>query len=716
MANFNSNNLLRNQRRRNFIYNPVASRSRDSSSFGAQPGSSASVVHAQQVVRAPISKESPYKKFKSSHGLPDKRADEIAAEEACRDLPPDAFDDEEFYRLDDDFDDDDILTAEQLEECDRLASSNLHQQNQQLSISSRNVTSSSHVGPEKRSDENDDVKETQEYVASASSRELRAPILTHPQESVTCNYVKPLGKNDSLLNSFVDQYNGTVSMHNSDVSGNSVGKIGRSNCLEANLPESGQLRQMESLRKEIERLKTEFAAASTTVKELEEDKFSKDGEIKILRDSLAHFHAEEKKRQAEKKAADEKQAREQSQREKELVKQVENLTTQICFKEREISQMIEQNKKRTASLTEGSSINSPKRKTVNLSEVFPTGTSFFLKTSPETKVKSPRLKGSSKDTKTRSKQDSPRLSEADNSENSALSGTSNGSSSMERMKTQRRDNDANEKYIVQLLTESFPEVGLVQNLLSPQEKEVQQDNSGSIISLLTTNFHPTCSMQKTSLNETDVSHTLRLFDTQAASKMPRSISSVTQKDSSFSYDNTSVMQTLSGLLNYHQVGNNNIGKDKCFNSKIKDCHLPTAVKFLPLLESHIAHYVQQRTETSDDNIISTCLPRSSPTNDSTESRDSSGLECEHTKSLVASQRTALISLRLLNILVLHSCEVCECILKSARVYGNTCSNEDDDDRVMDTNNERAKVKVCIFLCFVHNVRLIKSMLFTRLKS
>ncbi|KAJ7365407.1 hypothetical protein OS493_005514 [Desmophyllum pertusum] len=544
--------------------------------------------------------ESPYKKFKTSHGLAGKRAEEIAVEEAFRDLPPDAFD-EDFDSVDED-DFDLLLTAEQLDECDRIASlklqtqctnpvevtSNLPPRNEQFSVNSKNHSSPLHVAPEQGSsdDDNDDVKCTQEYAPNTSfsslsgtagfpvisSRELlRTPIVTHPQESA--EYVQPSRRGDSLLHSFVDQcINVPVSLPSSQqqqqqhVGGNSVGKIPSrdsnshtSNSSMAGHPEDGR---MQNLRKEVERLQSEFATTTSRVKTLEEEKFCKDGELKILRNSLEHYCAEEKRRQGEVKALDEQKAREQSLHEKELEKQVENLTTQIRFKEREISQMIEQNKKRTASLTEGSS-NSPKSKTViNLSEVFPTGNSFFQKKSPEVKAKSPRSKQSSKDLKTQNRQNSQRLSEGENSENSTLSGTSSGLSSLERMKAQRRDTDTSEREIVQLSAQSFPEVELVQNLLSPQEKELQllydpenrALNEGSIISLLTldrpfaNSHHAT---QKTTLNETDVLQTLQLFDTQA-----------TQKDPSISCDNTLVMQTLSGLLNHRQVDNDSVGEKK----------------------------------------------------------------------------------------------------------------------------------------------------------
>ena len=121
--------------------------------------------------------------------------------------------------------------------------------------------------------------------------------------------------------------------------------------------------------------------------------------------------------------------------------------------------------------------------------------------------------------KTQSKQNSQRLSEGDNSENSVLSDNFSGSSTREKMKAQRRETNIGEREIVQFHVESSLEVELVQNLLAPHEKELHllhdQENrtftEGSIISLLSLdrplpNFHPT--LQKTTLTETNVSHTM----------------------------------------------------------------------------------------------------------------------------------------------------------------------------------------------------------------
>lgn len=726
MANVGNSYLLANQKRRNFIYNPSVSR----------PGvrNLAQESGAQLRSRVPnIKHESPYKRFKNSNGLPTKRLEEIATEDSCRDLPSDAFDEE----IVDDFDDE-LLTAEQLDQCDRMVSreletqrtdhnvdciANLPQKDEHRNASKNFVPSSSHLDRGQGSSDEDELLAshcTQDYATYSTptkahtnftdlpgflangSRIPRAPVVTNPEETTNC--VKTVAKGDSLLQTFVEHPCGPSNfLPQSDTDfATTEGKVSVANNFDNNFHDHSKDEQMNSLRKEIEKLKTEFMSSNAKVKRLEDEKFCKDGEIRILKDSLSHFENEEKKRQAEVKAIAEKQAREQSQHEKELQKQVENLTTQIQFKDREISQLVERNKKRSSSSTELCS--TPQKKPVNLSEVFPTGSSFFQKKSPEAKVKSPRgTKLNVKNTETPGKNNSQRLSEGDNSESLVQSATSSGASTIERTRAQRREAKVRERQAVQLFSQNFQDVELVQNLISPQEKELNipfQEpynrtlNYGSIISLLTLDRSSlsSCSVtQRTTLNDTDTSHTLHLFDTQATSKLQRSIAVLTQKDSlSDNQDNSLVLQTLSVLLNHchTQRGSENM----TLPSSSKHCMLSPATNFLPLIESHIANYVEQRTDSGDENFLGTCLPRSSPTPDSPNPRDSPSFESDHTRNLAFLQEIALISLRLLNIIALYSSEVREFILKSARVFSESESDHESDKRA-DREDERQKVNI-----------------------
>ena len=71
--------------------------------------------------------------------MPDKKAEEIAAEEACRDLPLDAFD-EEFDALEDDVDEELLTAAEQFDERDRVAAMKLETQRTYPAEVTSNVT------------------------------------------------------------------------------------------------------------------------------------------------------------------------------------------------------------------------------------------------------------------------------------------------------------------------------------------------------------------------------------------------------------------------------------------------------------------------------------------------------------------------------------------------------------------------------------------------
>lgn len=742
MANFGNNNFLGNQKRRNFIYNPAASASRDRNCISAQHVIAksdglmrVSVTHATNENSA---HSSPHKRLKTSHHLQGIKSGEFAWEEEGCDV--DAFD-EQLATLDDEFDDD-LLT-----ECDRIASVELQSREKDNSIFASSTTNAVENGGIFRNDflsnnedynvcDDDDDDSlathcTQEYaggeiststtpskaathcngIAGArviGSRALQEPFITQPRES---GQVMQQTRQVDLSVKSMDQYIGSTSNSFVPESNLDSKSISRTLSVAGNgkrfeMVDEEQL--LQSLRKEIDKLKADFLAANDKVKTLEEEKFCRDGEMKILRDSLQHFEAAEKKRQGEAKAQEMQQIREQSQREKDLEKQVESLTTQIQFKDREISQMIDRSRKRVSTSNEASS--PLQKKSVNLSDVFPTGSSFFQKTSPESKGKSPRsLKTSDKDGGTLGKQRSQRLSEGDNSENSASGGSSAGASALERMRFQRREAHTLEREVVQLNTESLADIELVQNLLSPQDHEQNipfQDTEnntlteGSLISLLTPdtpNMSSSSSTRRSALCTIDPSNTLRLFDTNTASKLKNSVEDFTEKDSSRKFNiNTLVLQTLNGLLDSRHSENTFLGMTKkTLLSKFKHPHSSAAAtNFLPLLESHIAHYADYRTENNEENITATCLTRHSPTPDSPDSNDNSWFENDYAKNLASLQDAALVSLRLLNVLILHSSEVCSCILKSARAFcGFGCDPENNDKEL---NGEMNRQQVMLF--------------------
>ncbi|XP_068682893.1 ATR-interacting protein-like isoform X2 [Montipora foliosa] len=740
MANFSNNNFLGNQKRRNFIYNPAVTVSKDRNYTSAQHVTSRRDVLLKTSVpsAANVNLEhgSPHKRFKSSHN---QKPEEFAAADECRDLPVDAFD-EELCALDDDEFDDDLLTAEQLDECDRIASIELqsHERGTNKLASSlkkevehvdvfENVVSSTFVAElDKQRSEDDNVDDddyddslathcTQDYAVSCNSTNatpskastyfngiveapfigssvLQPPFVAHPQGNR--GVIQPNRQVDLSGESLLDQYNGSTSFVpetnlDSERTNRTASFTSESKCLVV-----GDDRQMQSLRKEIEKLKSDYSTANAKVRTLEEEKFCRDGEIRILRDSLHHYETEEKNRHKEARAQEIQRVREQSQREKDLEKQVEKLTTQMQFKDREISQMIEKNRKRASCSTE--SCSPVQKRFVNQSEVFPTGNSFFQKTSPDSKVKSPRgLKVFDKDARILAKENLQKVSDKENSEKSALSGSLSGASVLGLSRFQQREAFAREREIAKHHPQSFPEIELVQSLLSPNDKQQNllfedfEDRGladSSLISLLTLDtpsLSPHNSTQTSTIDETEPAHTMCLFDTQTNSKLKKSIDDVIQKDSSRSFvSNTVMLQTLNDLLECGHSDNVFLkNKEETLQSKFKQHHnLAAATNFLPLLESHIANYVDFRTGYNEENTTASCLTRNSPTPDSPTLSDSTGSESDVVKNLAALQDTTLISLRLLNILVLYSPDVCSCILKSARLFCETECNIEEKDR------------------------------------
>ena len=722
MADFGNYDFLGHQKKRNFVYKPAINLPTERNSLSRHTGNGGPRIFPDRV--------SPHKRLKTSHDRFGKIADEIVAEEECRDLLPDAFD-EELDGIEDDFDDD-ILTVEQIDECDRIVSHELQNapfEDIELKQTQEYISNTSPLQPLSstvkepdqvlRSDtwsaysNQEDALCTNTFApsaagfpsASARDRNLKThtPFVTIPEENF---HTKPptSSKSYSVVVSSVAIGHCTNSFY---AANNVTGDILGSSCSpsirnkDPSFSKPFENDRVQTLRKELDKLKSENAAAKSRVKTLEEEKFSKDGEIKILRDSLERFHAEEKRKQEEAKATHEKFAREQSNRERDLERQVENLTTRIQFKDREILQVIEQSKKIT-SLVEGS----PRKKSLSLSETFPAGSSFFQKTSPEASVKSPRDTKSTTELNFQIKTRSQRLSQREHPEAIASSGGSTASL-LQQIQAQKRDTETVERNLCQCRIQFLPEVELVQKLLTNKANGLpvvnwEHENSdfyeNSIVPLLKPDpcfIDSDLFIQRTAFSHTDIPHTLSLFETQASSRLPRCLKSIASSGSSHvGYDNQMVIQTLYELLNKSHADCSLEGKNDSMlflNPQPQD-HLCSATNFLPLLELHISQYVEQRIETSEENVMSTCLPRSSSPGESPEPNDVSGGDSEHAEKLALLQQSAVSSLKLLNILVLYSHEVQVCILKSARFVNGGNANENKDAQRRETDDEISKVK------------------------
>ncbi|XP_019633357.1 PREDICTED: uncharacterized protein LOC109476778 [Branchiostoma belcheri] len=121
--------------------------------------------------------------------------------------------------------------------------------------------------------------------------------------------------------------------------------------------------------KEMDRLKAECDNYKKQLASLQEDQFGKEGEIKILRDSLKKHQEEIDQFKKARLEEEEKKVQAQTAKEKEMQKEVERLKTQLQFKDAEVTEAqnvvktLEQKCKR---LTEGGNntsttpVNSPK--------------------------------------------------------------------------------------------------------------------------------------------------------------------------------------------------------------------------------------------------------------------------------------------------------------------------------------------------------------------
>ena len=685
MSSFGPHHVLNQQKKRNFIYNPNVNRT------SIAPSCSDGILK-HELSKPDASSPQPRKKLKSRHTVHERGSEELAVEEVCRDLPLDAFDDDLECGMDDDEFDDEILTAaDQLEEFERMASVELDPVESCIGKSDRTIASventdllqeskykfldhnvanmsDTHLYHTKHPQELE-IYSAKPYVLSDRSEKSHQQILTRPQQSAMISQTEK-ETNHHSVSSRSEVLNETAPLFSSRSQLTGTAFHGNSNHGNGIVSFRGDVQEdnnlVQALKKEIENLKNECGVAEERIEALNEEKFGKDGEIKILRDSLEHFRAEETRRQREKRDLVDQRAREQSEREKDLEKQIDRLTTRIQFKEQEITQMSEQNKKLASAAAPGNANigGSPQTKSTKLGDTFPTDSSFFQRTSPQP-VKSPRGKPFGREVH------SPQRKRSEVSENSHSEGMTSSCPSTPMIRRQA----VVEKEQMQLNPGSSLQVELVQKLLAIQDGErhglcwnydTSSADDDSILSVLKFNprFLP-CEQiaPKTASGSLDIPQTLHLFETQLTSKA----SNITgQRDVDRNYS-----QALHGLRML--LSESSFGK-KSLESGILAPGLTSAINLLPLLESHILLYVEERTCTTNDSLSSTCQPRNSPSPDSADQKEATPSEADQMERLAFLCDVAVKSLQLLNILILYSSEVREVILRSCRVFD---SNEED---------------------------------------
>ena len=648
MSNVGRGNGFWKQKRRNFVYSaPSGYENHQTSNAHPLSGNPSGARVADVVI--------PRKKMKSSHDYYGRKLEDEAVAELCQDLAPDAFDDDG-VEIEDDFEDNDILTAEQLDEVDRIASLELEvpdKLTEQLSkekhhaFDSQKVTTalcaSKHVTWSCNS------KQQEINFTGHQTRNIW-PITISDSHDVSqsvpvCESV-PLALFSQMSESLLA---GNVSARASEMHGNVNNASERS--------------RVSSLQKQLAELKTDHVAAKTKIKFLEEEKFGKDGELKILRDSLEHFRNEEKKLHEQMRSMQQKQLREQSEKEKELEKQVESLNTRLQFKEREVMQALEQNKK--LSVTNHSP---PKRKPLTsvLGDTFPTGNSFFHQSSPD-RQKCPKLSKTSPRT--------PNTLQKNSSE--ACSSTKSSPVSV----TDCQKEELPFKFEKNLMRidkfENRCGVNLVGKLLSLENAETgnldSQYNIGSpavnsIISLLRENpqiVEKVGGLQKGNDCETVSCETLKLFDTQVSSVRTQSATALLGNSGQEEDNYLLALQSLEKLVNF-DCDKSQISKLLSFLDLDETDGLPSrkdelsVVKILPVLESYLVRYLDHRQDVADESINSTGSKNLSTFSGTPESKDDGTVE-QH-KVTIRTLESVWNTLRVLNVLCLYSSEVRNTVL------------------------------------------------------
>ena len=421
-----------------------------------------------------------------------------------------------------------------------------------------------------------------------------------------------------------------------------------------------------SLQHQLAELTSDHAAAKAKIKLLEEEKFSKDGELRILRDSLEHFQHEEKKLQEQLRNMQQKQVREQSEKEKELEKQVNSLNTRLQFKEREVMQALEQNKKLT--LTNQSP---PKRKqsTSYLGDSFPTtGSSFFNQQSPDRK-KCPRLVN---------------ISSTSNSERKWLNDSSSSKSKSTPASTVENQKDICafnlEKKIMKIEIETKSGINLAGKLLCLENAETTnltdlyqttRSSSSSVVSLL--REHPAFGGNSVSLqtgNESGILNceTLKLFESQIPSVRTQH-SSMHNSSQGEETDYLVTLQSLERLVdlchNYWDSSQHLHFLD--WNKKDEPLGIREeilVVNFLPVLESFLTRFLSYNFDESNNNSCSKTL---STQNESSGMVDDSTVE--HFKKRLQMVESARITLRVLNVFCLSSYNVQSTIMLGGKEPG-----------------------------------------------
>ena len=656
MANWNSNDGVKNQRKRSFIYKSAGQNKPVGKAVKVDPDLTSTSISSRV-------HSSPRKKIDSSYSFYDKtRSDQEAAEELCSDLPADAFEDD----LGDDFGDD--LSAEQLCEAALIA----EKLEKEMAAKKKNfkeiTTTDQHLG------ENDfgDLAVVNDVLEEGATRKQLNNNACHATATITSetnhdetNFDISAHETTALLFSSPSCSTNTLRNNDGIMLRNSKGgrTLVSNGCTNGNTGSE-----------ELQVSKSKLRELKEKVRKLEEDKFLMDGQLKTMNDTLAHYQATDAKQREKIRMIEEEKRKTVDEKEKELKKQIEQLTTQLYFKDQEIAQV---KQKKQMQVANECSPHRKKNSKLADNSFIPTGQSFFEKKpvdvqlSPKNKAvklqKSP-VKG--KPTVVRSVLEGP----------SSAGKVSSDSREFEKrsVKKDKKLWDGNENELLQKLLK-------LENIrvksLSP-EFEVCGVNQ-SILLLLNSSSR-VGPMEQSRREEGAEGQKLVKQQTHTPKKGIELELNMESKDSGLQQ---SVYDNIQDLLNVQPTNFNDKCKEQlnlvsnCIATNIFDSHqkASSVQGFLPLLEYHISQYIDLCLENDEESLSSTCSPGSP--GEGVEMRQP--VDKEGSLSLLEALDAAVQSLRCLNILVLHNLDVCELLLRSSKIF--SC-NENEVEELTVANN------------------------------
>ncbi|XP_077979091.1 ATR-interacting protein-like [Glandiceps talaboti] len=492
---------------------------------------------------------------------------------------------------------------------------------------------------------------------------------THSKEAKTAQESKPLASHQS--GQFQKKSGGTAG----SVLTPPVGSLARDS---PTLPNSQEGRISPSfMQQELDRLKNECAKYKKELSSLHEERYKKDGEIRMLRENLHKTSTDLNKAQMDKINLTEEQKREKSKKEKELWTEVENLKTQLQFKEMEIVEIQNRykNLERRVETSSSTSVtttpkNSPQlfkglppqirantTSPVKMKDGFPTRQSFLANNQQGTPTKSPRGKSRPKY--------SPRQKRGPTSPGQASSPMrkSSGSYSLDSRQPKLQP-------VCKLQSSTKKGVcssaQLVNKLLNITEHQAYNTESSTRQGLITLLQVPT--MQSDQHAQVDKDYGTTGLKTNRSPSVPSgecwSPLRITSDE-----NHSKAIQTLSQLLTVLPTTSTNSANVTSTTRHASCCsNNASSLGLLPVIQDHLVKYIDMLHTVAEPSVPSTfsgSTASRSVDNNSMESATSSKSQESEIWAFVQTEKATLNSLVILQRLICHSCCARTALLKGS---------------------------------------------------